>query len=254
MDSPVKAWGIIPARFASSRFPGKPLAEILGRPMFVHVYERARRSPALADVVLATDSDRIAAAAERYAVPWVMTRVDHPSGTDRVLEAAQRLALPADAVVVNIQGDEPALHPEMLTTLVAPFGRPEVQVTTLVSPLAAEAAAHPDLVKVVCDGQGRALYFSRAPIPFPRDGHPGAYRRHIGLYAFRLPALERFVALGPGILEGIEKLEQLRLLENGIPIHVVETHHQSIGVDRPADLDAVIRRMQAESTLEDSRP
>lgn len=247
-----KAWGIIPARYASSRFPGKPLAEILGRPMFVHVYERARRSPALEGVVLATDSRQIAAAAERYAVPWVMTRPDHPSGTDRVLEAARLLDLDEDAVVVNIQGDEPALHPEMLTGLVAPFARPEVQVATLVSPLTGAEAANPDLVKVVCDRQGRALYFSRAPIPFPRDGQPGTFLRHIGLYAFRMPALERFVALGPGTLEVIEKLEQLRLLENGMAIHVVETRHQSIGVDRPADIAAVVRRLQAENPIEET--
>jgi 3-deoxy-manno-octulosonate cytidylyltransferase (CMP-KDO synthetase) len=252
MAPPLKAWGIIPARYASSRFPGKPLAEILGRPMFVHVYERARRSPALERVVLATDSRRIAAAADRHAVPWVMTRPDHPSGTDRVLEAARRLNLAEDAVVVNIQGDEPALHPEMLTRLVAPFERREVQVTTLVSPLAADEAANPDVVKVVCDRQGRALYFSRAAIPFPRDGQPGAFLRHIGLYAFRMTALEHFVALGPGNLEAVEKLEQLRLLENGIPIHVVETHHQSIGVDRPTDIAAVVRKLRAENPIEDT--
>ena len=234
-------FGIIPARYASTRFPGKPLALIVGQPMFWHVYQRACRCPELERVVLATDSRRIAAAAETHQVPYVMTRPDHPSGTDRVLEAAELLGLPEEAVVINIQGDEPALHPAMLSELVQPFSQSEVQVATLISPMDPAEIGDHDQVKVVVDGHGDALYFSRAAIPHARDDRPAAYFRHIGLYAFRMNALKRFVALGPGRLEQIEKLEQLRLLENGIPIRTVLTRHRSLGVDRPEDIATVSR-------------
>ena len=223
-------------------FPGKPLVPILGKPMFWHVYQRARGCPALSRVVLATDDPRIAAAARQWQVPVVMTRSDHPSGTDRVLEAAEQLGVPEDAVVVNIQGDEPALEPSVLTALLAPFEAPGTRVSTLARKLDPEEAANPDRVKVVFGVQHQALYFSRAPIPFARDGQARQPRYgHIGLYAFRLEALRQFVALGPSPLETTEKLEQLRLLENGIPIQVVFTRHRSIGVDRPEDLAAVTR-------------
>jgi 3-deoxy-manno-octulosonate cytidylyltransferase (CMP-KDO synthetase) len=234
-------FGIIPARYASTRFPGKPLALIVGKPMFWHVYQHAARCPELERVVLATDSRRIAAAAEAHQVPCVMTRPDHPSGTDRVLEAAELLGLPDQAVVINIQGDEPALHPAMLSELAQPFRSPEVQVATLISPMEPTEVDDRDQVKVVVDGKGDALYFSRAAIPHARDDYPAAYFRHIGLYAFRMKALKRFVALGPGRLEQTEKLEQLRLLENGIPIRTVLTEHRSLGVDRPEDIAAVSR-------------
>jgi 3-deoxy-manno-octulosonate cytidylyltransferase (CMP-KDO synthetase) len=235
--------GIIPARFASSRFPGKPLAKILGRPMFSHVYGRAAACPELGRVVLATDDERIASAAREEHVPVVMTRPDHPSGTDRVLEAAGLLNLPEHGVVANIQGDEPALRPELLTALLAPFVCPDVLAATLASPLDQTAASRPDVVKVVLDNFGRALYFSRAPIPFHRDADAGegGFLGHIGLYAFRLPVLRRFVDLGPGRLECIEKLEQLRFLEAGIPINVVLTEQCTHGVDRPEDIAAVER-------------
>lgn len=234
-------FGIIPARYGSTRFPGKPLALIMGQPMFWHVYQRACRCPELERVVLATDSRRIAAAAEDRQVPCVMTRPDHPSGTDRVLEAAELLGLPEKAVVINIQGDEPALHPGMLSELVQPFNRPEVQVATLISPMDPGEIGDRDQVKVVVDCHGDALYFSRAAIPHARDDRPAAYFRHIGLYAFRMSALKQFVALGPGRLEQTEKLEQLRLLENGIPIRTVLTRHRSLGVDRPEDIATVSR-------------
>ena len=236
-----KVFGIIPARYGSTRFPGKPLALILGKPMFWHVFQRASLCPELEGVVLATDSRRIAAAAETHDVPVVMTRPEHPSGTDRVLEAADHLELPETAVVINIQGDEPALHPEMLSELVRPFAADEVQVATLISAMDPAQRADRDQVKVVIDHKGDALYFSRAVIPHPRDEAPAAYFRHIGLYAFRMAALRRFVALGPGRLERTEKLEQLRLLENGIPIRTVPTRHRSPGVDRPEDVARVSR-------------
>lgn len=234
-------FGIIPARYGSTRFPGKPLADILGKPMFWHVYQRASRCPELTQVVLATDSRRIADAAETHRVPCVMTRRDHPSGSDRVLEAADILGLAENAVVINIQGDEPALNPAMLTELVQPFNEGAVQVATLISPMQPDQCADRDQVKVVVDRRGDALYFSRATIPHARDGAPAAYYRHIGLYAFRMATLRRFVALGPGLLEQTEKLEQLRLLENGIPIRTILTRHRSLGVDRPEDIAIVSR-------------
>lgn len=234
-------FGIIPARYGSTRFPGKPLALILGKPMFWHVYRRASQCPELERVVLATDSRRIAAAADAHQVPCVMTRTDHPSGTDRVLEAADLLELPESAVVINIQGDEPALHPAMLSELAQAFRAPEVEVATLISDMDPAEIEDRDQVKVVIDRRGNALYFSRAAIPHARDDRPATYYRHVGLYAFRMATLRRFVALGPGRLEQTEKLEQLRLLENGIPIRAVQTRHRSLGVDRPEDIATVAR-------------
>ena len=237
-------YGIIPARYQSTRFPGKPLADILGRPMFWHVYKRASQCAALASVVLATDDPRIQSAAENWDIPVVMTRADHPSGTDRVLEAAEKLDLAAEAVVVNIQGDEPTLEPAMLTQLVEPFSRPDIQVTTLARKIDARAAGNPDQVKVVFAPDGRTLYFSRSPIPYFRDAHPNKFFGHIGLYALRMPALKKFVTLKQSPLEVTEKLEQLRLLENNIPIHVVVTEHRSISVDRPEDIEAVVKMIK----------
>jgi 3-deoxy-manno-octulosonate cytidylyltransferase (CMP-KDO synthetase) len=231
--------GIIPCRYGSTRFPGKPLADIDGRPMFWHVYTRARRCPDLQWVAVATDDPRIYAAAEELDVPVVMTRPDHPSGTDRVLEAARSRRVGAQSIVINIQGDEPALNPALLTELLQPFRSDAVAVTTAVHRISAEEAENPDRAKVVFSAAGRALYFSRAVIPHYRDGHPKGYYAHIGIYAYRMRALERFVALAPSSLEEAEKLEQLRLLENDIPIHIVVTGHMSIGVDRPEDLERV---------------
>ena len=236
--------GIIPARYQSSRFPGKPLAQILGKPMFWHVYDRASKCPEITRIVLATDDSRIFSAAVKMNVPVVMTSYDHPSGTDRVLEAAEKLAMSDNPIVVNIQGDEPLLAPEMLTELLEPFRSEKTQVTTLARKIDAIEALNPDVVKVVASQSGRALYFSRSRIPFQRDEQPCAFLGHIGLYAFRLQTLKRFVAAGPGKLEQTEKLEQLRLLENDIPIEVVLTQHNSIGVDRPEDIHTVIQLLQ----------
>jgi 3-deoxy-manno-octulosonate cytidylyltransferase (CMP-KDO synthetase) len=232
-------YGIIPARYQSTRFPGKPLADILGRPMIWHVFERARQCVALSSVFLATDDDRIRLAAQSLDIPVVMTRPDHPSGTDRVLEAAEKLGLNADAVIVNIQGDEPALEPSMLTELVNPFSQADIQVTTLARKINAREAQNPDLVKVVFAADRRALYFSRSVIPFHRDATAPHYYGHVGIYALRMPALKQYVTLDPSALEVTERLEQLRLLENNIPIHIVETKHRSIGVDRPEDIAMV---------------
>ncbi|MBW1764344.1 MAG: 3-deoxy-manno-octulosonate cytidylyltransferase [Deltaproteobacteria bacterium] len=221
MNNLPQCFGVLPARYGSTRFPGKPLADILGKPMFWHVYTRAKQCPVLKQVVLATDDKRIFTAAQDLNVPVVMTKDDHPSGTDRILEAAQILNIPDDAIVANIQGDEPVLEPAMLT--------------------------NPDLVKVVFSKNGRALYFSRSKIQYPRDGEKGEHYGHIGLYAFRMDVLKKFVSLGASGLEKTEKLEQLRLLENGIPVHVGITCHKSIGVDRPEDIEQVIRILKKQN-------
>ncbi len=239
MNKPYDCYGIIPARYASSRFEGKPLANILGKPMIWHVYTRASQCPLLKKVVLATDDQQIFTVAEDLGIPVLMTRENHTCGTERVLEASRIMKIPTDGVVVNIQGDEPALNPEMLTELVSPFSDPRILVTTLAHKINGAKAKDPDQVKVVVSANNRALYFSRAPIPYPRDGNKDDYYGHIGIYALRMEILEKFVALDKGVLEKKEKLEQLRLLENDIPIQVVITRHRGYGVDRPEDIAVV---------------
>lgn len=241
MEKCLNCYGIIPARYGSTRFPGKPLVDISGKPMFFHVYDRAIKCPDLSKTVVATDDERIYSAAKALDVPVVMTRKEHPSGTDRVFEAALILNLPEDAIIVNIQGDEPLLEPAMLTELVGPFVSQDIEVTTLARKIGQNEAANINQVKVVFSKTGRALYFSRSPIPCHRDVQDGIFFGHIGLYAFRMNALKKFVSLGPGRLETAEKLEQLRLLENDIPIHVVLTKHKSIGVDCPEDIKTICK-------------
>lgn len=246
MTSLPPCYGIIPARYQSHRFPGKPLADILGKPMFYWVYERACRCSLLKNVWLATDDERIFTAAQQLNVPVVMTDPNHPSGSDRIMEAAQQLGLEEDSVVVNIQGDEPALDANMPRLLVEPFADPSTQVTTLARIINASEAVNPDRVKVVRGQDGRALYFSRAKIPHIRDEEHADihYLLHIGLYAYRLSALKVFTSLPPSPLELVEKLEQLRLLEAGITIHVVLTDYDGFGVDRPEDLDLITARLK----------
>ena len=236
---------IIPARYESSRFPGKPLALIHGKPMFWHVMRRTGLCPLVGRVALATDDQRIFDAARSFGLTALMTSPAHASGTDRVLEAARQLDATPDSVIVNVQGDEPALSPEMLTELVRPFEDPAIQVTTLGHVISPDEAASPDRVKIVRAASGLALYFSRAPVPFGRDNTP-EYLGHIGLYGLRMRILEKFSALGESPLERLEKLEQLRLLEAGIPIHVALTRHKSHGVDRPEDLPIVSELMRGE--------
>jgi 3-deoxy-manno-octulosonate cytidylyltransferase (CMP-KDO synthetase) len=246
MNSLPPCYGIIPARYQSHRFPGKPLVDILGKPMFYWVYERAVACPLLKKVCLATDDERIYQAAERLQVPVVMTDPKHPSGSDRIMEAALRMGLENEAVVVNIQGDEPALDPLMLSTLVEPFGDPAIEVTTLARSIDSEQAKNPDRVKVVRSARGFALYFSRAKIPYIRDeAHSSTdYLLHIGIYAYRLNVLQAFTRMAPSPLEKIEKLEQLRLLEAGFNIYVQMTDYQGFGVDRPEDVPLIITQMR----------
>jgi 3-deoxy-manno-octulosonate cytidylyltransferase (CMP-KDO synthetase) len=226
--------GVIPARLQSTRLPRKVLREIAGRPMVVRVWEAARRAMHLSDVLVATDSDEIVEVCHRFHVPAVLTDPGHPSGTDRVWEVAQ--GRNAD-VYVNIQGDEPLLTPGHIAALVEPFIRlPDIQVTTLRIRATPEEAASPTVNKVVCNADDSALYFSKYPIPYDRDGVGVVRYKHIGLYAYRKVALEQFHRLPPSPLERAEGLEQLRFLEADIPIIAVETQEPTIGVDTEEDL------------------
>ncbi|MBI4635073.1 MAG: 3-deoxy-manno-octulosonate cytidylyltransferase [Candidatus Rokubacteria bacterium] len=228
--------GVIPARLASTRLPRKVLREIAGRPMIARVWEGARRSPHLSEVLVATDSQEVIDACRALGIPAVLTSSEHPSGTDRVWEVAQTRA--AD-VYVNIQGDEPLVTPGHIERMVAPFrSRPDTQVTTLCIRATPDEEPNPNVNKVVRDAAGRALYFSKHPIPYDRDGRGVPRFKHIGLYAYRRAALEAFHRLPPSPLELAERLEQLRFLENGIPIMVVETDEPTIGVDTEEDLRA----------------
>lgn len=245
--------GIIPARYESARFPGKPLANIMGKPMFQHVYNRALKCRRLSRVCLATDDDRIFNVAKKLNIPVVMTSSEHKSGTDRVLEAARIINAPDDSIIVNIQGDEPVLEPEMLDQLLKPFvSDPEVGITTLARPVSRHEAESCNMVKVVFSGTGRALYFSRNLIPWSNE-QTGCYV-HIGIYAFRMNHLEKFSAMVRGRLEKIEKLEQLRLLEADMSIHVVVTQHKSHGVDTPEDIKNVINIMREKNNESYSSP
>jgi len=235
----LKAIAVIPARIASTRLPRKPLREIAGKPMLGHVYEAARRATELAEVVVATDSEEIMALCRANGWNARMTSDKHKSGTDRVYEVAQQM--PAD-VYVNVQGDEPLAHPEHISALLRPMQRAEVMVSTVMTPAQPEDIGNANAVKVVCDKTGRALYFSRATIPHDRDWtEEFRYMKHLGFYAYRLAALEKFCAWPESRLERSERLEQLRFLENGMEIHVEETPHDTIGVDTEDDLRRVER-------------
>jgi len=229
--------GVIPARLSSTRLPRKVLREIAGLPMVVHVFNRARACPLLTDVLVATDSDEVVEACRAHHVPAVMTSDEHPSGTDRLWEVSR--ARVAD-VYVNIQGDEPLVTCGHIETLVHPFlDEAEVQVTTLKIRATPEEAVSPTVNKVVTNTHGDALYFSKHAIPYDRDGRGVTYWKHIGLYAYRRPVLDVFHRLPPSLLERAEGLEQLRLLEEGIPIRVLETTEPTVGVDTEEDLRAV---------------
>jgi 3-deoxy-manno-octulosonate cytidylyltransferase (CMP-KDO synthetase) len=231
----VKPVAIIPARWGSTRFPGKPLVRLAGRPLVVHVLDACRRSGAFSEVRVATDDERIAAAVSEAGGLVDRTRSDHPSGTDRVAEVAARLP-PAVEVVVNVQGDEPLVHPEALRALAAAFDDPAVEMATLIRPLEEGERGNPNVVKAVVDLRSDALYFTRGDVPFSRDGGPATRWAHQGLYGYRRATVLRLASLAPTPLERAESLEQLRALENGIRIRCVPTPYTSIGVDTPEDL------------------
>ena len=232
---------VIPARFGSSRLPGKPLADIAGRPMIAWVYERAQQSGA-SDVLVATDDERIAAACREFGAAVELTSASHESGTDRIAEVAERLEWADDQIVVNVQGDEPLLPPALISQVAVLLGQdPDAGVATLVTPVRSrDEWQDPNLARVIVDRNGRALYFSRAPIPWPRDGGTPPALRHIGLYAYRVDALKQLAATSPCELERVERLEQLRALWLGMKIVVAEACEvPPRGVDTEADLDAV---------------
>ena len=237
----MKAIAVIPARLASTRLPRKMLREIGGKPLIGLVYEAVRSSPLLADVIVATDSEEIMSVCRKNGWNAQMTSPSHRSGTERVHEIAGRL--PAD-VYINVQGDEPLVRPEQLATLLQVMENPAAQVGTVMTPAVALDIPNPNAVKVVVDLHGRALYFSRATIPYDRDNTSPRYFKHLGLYAYRKSALDQFVQLPESSLEKSERLEQLRFLENGIPIYTAETPHDSIGVDTEEDLQRVIEILQ----------
>ena len=233
----MKAIAVIPARLASTRLPRKILREIAGKPLIGVVYEAVRSSPLLADVVIATDSDEIMNACYRYGWKAEMTASTHKSGTERVHEISCRESA---EVYINVQGDEPMVRPEQIASLLRVMENPQAEVGTLMTPAAAVDIPNPNAVKVVIDLAGRALYFSRATIPHDRDKTSPRYFKHLGLYAYRKPALDRFVTLPESSLEKSERLEQLRFLENGIAIYCGETPYDSIGVDTEEDLQRAI--------------
>src|SRR5690349_17387190 len=240
---------VIPARYDSSRFPGKPLAPIAGRPMIQHVVERARQARRVSRVLVATDDERIRAAVASFGGESVMTRRDHRTGTERIAEVA--IHNPAE-IYINVQGDEPLISPDVIDAAAEAISSDEeVQVATLCVPITQPAEImDPNVVKVVADFDGNALYFSRAPIPWVRDTNSGlavSHWKHLGLYAFRHNALVEYPTLPPGQLEPIEQLEQLRWLENGFRIRVVETAHDAVSVDVPADVERVERLLRDDS-------
>ena len=233
----MKAIAIIPARLASTRLPRKMLREIGGKPLIGVVYEAVRRSSLLDDVIVATDSKEIFEVCREHDWKAQMTSTQHRSGTERVHEVSGREA--AD-VYINVQGDEPLACPEQIASLLHVMKNAAAQVRTLMTPAEDVDIANPNAVKVVTDLSGRALYFSRATIPFDRDGAHPPYFKHLGFYAYRKQTLDRFVTLPESWLERTERLEQLRFLDNGIPIYVSETPHDSVGVDTEEDLQRVI--------------
>jgi 3-deoxy-manno-octulosonate cytidylyltransferase (CMP-KDO synthetase) len=232
---------IIPARYGSTRFPGKALAPVLGRPLIQWVYEEAQRVRGLDGLWVATDDERIKKCVEGFGGQAILTRQDHPSGSDRLAEAADLLDLAPQDIVINIQGDQAVFPPEVVGQLAALLQRDcsVVMATPVRRFTDPDTAQNPNVVKVVVDFRGHALYFSRSPVPFWREAGKVYYLKHIGIYAYRVEFLKTFVAIPPGRLEMAEKLEQLRALEHGYPIHVAETTGDALEVDTPADLARV---------------
>ena len=233
---------MIPSRYESSRFPGKPLADLCGKPMIQHVYERVARAKAIPYVAVATDDERIFDAVKKFGGNAVMTAASHRSGTDRIAEAVAGLNLAPEAIVVNIQGDQPIFEPSQVDEVIAPLiDDPAINMATLIYKIIlTEEITHPHAVKTVFDDEGFALYFSRATIPYVRDKKLAVdYYKHHGIYAYRRDFLDVFTGLPEGTLEKLEALEQLRALEHGYKIKVVITPHDSVEVDTPQELARV---------------
>jgi len=248
---------LIPARFGSSRFPGKPLALLAGRPLIQHVYEAATQVPGVSDVRIVTDDPRIAHAVEEFGGRVMIIDTPCRTGTDRVAKAAAQLDC---SVIVNLQGDEIPLHPSLLRDLIEPFLKSDHVMGTLKRLLSSpDEWQDTALVKVVTDTQHNAIYFSRLPIPYVRDAHtqgtePAVHYGHLGIYIFQRETLLRFADLPTGVLEDAEKLEQLRALEHGIPIHVWETTHDSLRIDRPEELQAAEVQLQQAAQSQNYSP
>jgi 3-deoxy-manno-octulosonate cytidylyltransferase (CMP-KDO synthetase) len=247
---------IIPARYASTRFPGKPLSLLSGRPMIQHVYERSKEARLVGEAFVATDSEEIYKTIESFGGKAVMTSEECKSGTDRIAEAVLKLQaagyrLQDDDIVVNVQGDEPAIMPEMIDDVVGIMDDERASIGTLAKRIEEESeVSDPNIVKVVFDKDGFALYFSRSPVPYHRDGAGllHGYFKHIGIYAYRKKVLLDFAKMPPTRLEETEKLEQLRAMENGLKIKVKETAFETIAVDTPADLERAAKMLAAEMT------
>ncbi len=237
--------GVIPARYASSRLPGKVLLDILGKPMLQHVWERAKKSRLLDELLIACDDERVLAAARKFGAKAVMTSVDHASGTDRIAEAMK--GRPAD-IIINIQGDEPLIAPSVIDALAKALLKDEhCPMATVIKPVAfSEELENPNVVKVVVDARGYALYFSRSLVPFPRAKVSADFKfyKHLGIYAYRKDFLMKFKKLPASALEKAERLEQLRVLEAGFHIRTVETDMDTIGVDTAEDLKKVEAHMR----------
>jgi 3-deoxy-manno-octulosonate cytidylyltransferase (CMP-KDO synthetase) len=228
--------GVIPARYASTRFPGKPLVDIQGKPMIQRVYENVINCNIFTEVVVATDDIRIEKVVKGFGAKVVLTSTEHQSGTDRCGEVIKNLHNKFD-IVVNIQGDEPMVNPLQLKELIDIFKNPQAQIATLKSLIKNdEDITNPNVVKVVTSLGGKALYFSRSTIPFNRNNSTVSYFKHIGLYAYTMDALKKIIQLPIGNLEKIESLEQLRWLENGYNVYVAESNFNNIGIDTPEDL------------------
>jgi 3-deoxy-manno-octulosonate cytidylyltransferase (CMP-KDO synthetase) len=243
---------VIPSRYESTRFPGKPLADLCGKPMIRHVYERVLKAGTVSSAVVATDDERIFRAVLDFGGRAVMTAPRHRSGTDRVAEAVETMGLEDDDIVVNVQGDQPLFEPTQADEVVAPLMEDaSIPMSTLIYRIVRdEEITHPNAVKAVFDRDGFALYFSRATIPFVRDAQKSAeYFKHHGIYAYRRGFLRIFNALPEGVLERMEALEQLRALENGFRIKVVVTRHDSVEVDTPQELERVRRLLQGEESI-----
>ncbi|MCX3265217.1 3-deoxy-manno-octulosonate cytidylyltransferase [Pedobacter agri] len=244
------AIGIIPARYASTRFPGKPLVDIAGKTMIQRVYEQASKAKSLSKVVVATDDERIADEVKRFGGEFVFTGSQHQSGTDRCAEVIEKL--PDYEIVINIQGDEPFIEPAQIDLLASCFIEEKVQLATLIKPIQSqESIYNPNSPKVVIDINGRAMYFSRSPIPFIRNGEPGVWAekhkfyKHIGIYGYRTESLKAITKLPPSALEIAESLEQLRWIENGFYIQTKVTDLETVAIDTPEDLLKLNKLLEA---------